>query len=416
MLNKNLNNINILCAKNILIDVTHITIILIVVFSYVKIEPISPDSELYLGLAKNILNGTGYYDTIRNDEILPPIGHPLLIAISLQLGISANLFAFTLLISSFVLLYFALKNIKLHLLFIPLLLLFIDIVPSFFLYGIELSILFSFMFLYYVFTLWIRRRKKQLLVLLFLFVGFNLTIRPILLPFIVIFSLFALLMHYKNGIQLKEKVFGGIFLGIVSMILLLSMISIFSFQKYGDNRYLLGTYSSIPLYCAWNDYIDLKQRYTSTIWKSLDKERYDVAIMPLINTSGWKERDILIKRKVLEFLLNNPHMAMEGYVWRFGKFTLNSDNKNYIVVIIFWILSSATTFLIFNKISGESKKQFIASLILSIYVIFFSAFFVYVGQRYLLTPLIFLIFSITINLYILFKCAKLYCTKRLRSE
>src|SRR3989304_6315872 len=51
-------------------------------------QKLTPDSTLYIGLADNLVNGEGYYDTIRNDEILPPIGHPLLLASSLLLNVS----------------------------------------------------------------------------------------------------------------------------------------------------------------------------------------------------------------------------------------------------------------------------------------------------------------------------------------
>jgi len=147
--------------------------------------------------------------------------------------------------------------------------------------------------------------------------------------------------------------------------------------------------------------LNLKQNYTSSIWKTLDKDEYIIATRPLLNTSGWKERDIALKNKALEFLLNKPYLAIEGYMWRLGKFTLNADNKSYIAIVILWILTSSIIFLILDKVSNENKKYFFISFIFSIYVILISAVFIYVGSRYLLTPLLSLIFSITINLYIL---------------
>lgn len=401
MFNKNLSVTYDFSIKSRILDIINIIIIVVYVYLYIEIQPMSPDSELYLGLAKNILNGIGYYDTIRNDEILPSIGHPLLIALSLQFGISEKFFTLSLLILSFLLLYFGLKNINLSLVFIPILVIFINIYSSFDLYGIELSILLSFMLLYYIFTLWIRSKTEISFMFLFLFMGINLIIRPILLPFIVILFIFLFILYCKNIIKTKKYILKMGYIGMVFMIVLLSMISIFSFQKYGDNRYISGTYSSIPLYCAWNNYINLKQNYTSSVWKTLDKDEYIIATRPLLNNYGWKERDIILKNKALEFLLNKPYLAIEGYIWRLGKFTLNADNKNYIAMVILWILTSSIIFLILHKVSNENKKYFFISFILSIYVVLISAVFIYVGLRYLLTPLIFLIFSITINLYIL---------------
>ena len=41
------------------------------------LERLSPDAKLYYGLAENLVDGTGFHDTLRKREILPPIGHPL---------------------------------------------------------------------------------------------------------------------------------------------------------------------------------------------------------------------------------------------------------------------------------------------------------------------------------------------------
>lgn len=401
MLNKNLNINHNFFSESKIIDIINIVIMVIFVYLYIEIQPISPDGELYLGLAKNILNGTGYYDTIRNDEIIPSIGHPLLIAFSLHFCISGKVFTLSLLIVSFLLLYFGLKNINLSLVFIPFLFIFINIYPSFDLYSIELSILLSFMLLYYIFTLWIRTKTEISFLFLFLFIGINIIIRPILLPFIVILFIFLFILYCKNIIETKKIYFRNGYIGMIFMIVLLSIISILSFQKYGDNRYISSTYSSIPLYCAWNEYINLKQNYTSSVWKNLDKDEYIIATRPLLNNSGWKERDIVLKNKALEFLLNKPYLAIEGYIWRLGKITLNADNKNYIAMVILSILTSSIVFFILDKVRNENKKYFFISFILSMYVVLISAVFIYVGLRYLLTPLIFLIFLITINLYIL---------------
>ena len=43
-----------------------------------QLADLSPDAKLYYGLAENLVAGRGYVDTIRNEQILPPIGHPAL--------------------------------------------------------------------------------------------------------------------------------------------------------------------------------------------------------------------------------------------------------------------------------------------------------------------------------------------------
>jgi len=65
---KKLNPVEIIIA---LIVITGLT------FLYEISQVVTADGILYEGLADNLINGTGYQDTIRNDFILPSIGHPL---------------------------------------------------------------------------------------------------------------------------------------------------------------------------------------------------------------------------------------------------------------------------------------------------------------------------------------------------
>ena len=50
---------------------------------------LNPDARLYYGLAQNLVDGTGYRDTVRNREIMPSVGHPFIISVAcVRLGVS----------------------------------------------------------------------------------------------------------------------------------------------------------------------------------------------------------------------------------------------------------------------------------------------------------------------------------------
>ena len=73
------SKIDISSLLNILIYSVLAILIFCLVY-FVSFNPISPDANLYYGLAQNLQDGTGYIDNIRNDEIIPTIGHPLIIS------------------------------------------------------------------------------------------------------------------------------------------------------------------------------------------------------------------------------------------------------------------------------------------------------------------------------------------------
>ena len=43
--------------------------------------PSGPDAHQYLKMAENLKSGIGLVDNLRFDEIIPPIGHPLILMI-----------------------------------------------------------------------------------------------------------------------------------------------------------------------------------------------------------------------------------------------------------------------------------------------------------------------------------------------
>jgi len=75
-----------------------------------QVQHLNPDAKVYYGLAENIYDGTGFFDTIRNDQILPPVGHPLILTFfCIILGLSPATFTWLFMFASFIALAIAVK-------------------------------------------------------------------------------------------------------------------------------------------------------------------------------------------------------------------------------------------------------------------------------------------------------------------
>ena len=367
--------------------------LILILVSFITISKMGADSKLYFGLGNNLLNGISYVDNIRNDEILPPIGFPFLIMIANWLKIKGTMFMFLLLSISFLILIEAFKNLKINL-YLSLTLIFIlyKIVDPINLYGIEIGILFSLSLLLYALTLIFKYNNFYSYIFFSFVILFSVMIRPILLPYIIFISPILIYHIYKYKFKIK-KYFN---VSLISFFSILLFVSILSYSKYKDNRYVFGTYSAIPLYCAWNKYINLESVYYSSAWSILSPDIKKEALAPLNNKKGWKERDVLLKKKVIDFIFKNPYKALKGFLWRLSKYTFNSDNIYYNLLFLIWFLLSL--YSIFNV--KKYNKLFIFIVItIPIYIVFIKSFFVYVGQRYLLDISLYLIGSLVLQLY-----------------
>jgi len=383
--------------------------IIILVSLFVQIVPSGPDANLYFGLGQNLLNDIGYIDNIRNDEILPSIGYPFIIMLALKLGMSGKIFAKIVILSSFFLLFESFKNLKINPLIAMLVsILLINILPPFNIWGMEIVLLFSIVFLFYASTLLIQKQNTSTLLFFTFALLLNILIRPILMPFI--YLLIPFIVYYIVKYKYLRK---SIIFSLSIFILVLAIIGFNSYNKYDDKRYLSGTYSEIPLYCAWNDYIDLGSRYYSSRWAYVPKDLKEEATKPLQNTSGWENRAKLLREKVIEFVLENPKKAFDGYVWRLSKFTYASDVKSYIYLLYIWIFIILIISYKIKKMNIQKIIIFLFFLLLALYIISVTSVFIYVGPRYLLTPSLFLIISIAYFIYII-KTKEVKKTKKVK--
>ncbi len=359
-------------------------------------EAYTADGELYKGLAENLLSGKGYHDTIRNDFILPTIGHPALIAgFKSVFGDQPQLLAIMLLVLSLLLGYltaFVLKVPKyLRVLVLPFI---YWCIPVTYEWGVEMSLAFSTTFLFAGLAVFIQRRTWWTMLLLSLALILNLLIRPVILPLCYVALLAGLVSLIKRWrVALLP-------LGAVAIALLvIQCVGWVSQSNYGDKRLVTGTYSAIPLYSANNKYLDLQTNYYSTNWKKLPPELSEEALAPLELETTWQDRHDTLMNKVVHFVKAHPGKAIAGWFWRFRKFTFQQANSfgNW----LFWGWLLLCSGWVYSKRKGFLKNQFFLKLLIlfsPLVVTAVTACFPYVGARYNLTPNLYFIFSLILIL------------------
>jgi len=354
--------------------------------------PPGPDSNLYYGLGLNIFNGTGFVDNIRNDEILPSVGFPFMTGLANFLGDNDGRVLSYLIYAAFLSLSYLLFHALNLRLWVSIILLSIIafFLPTTNLWGIELSLAASLAFLFFALFRHFNKQSWHSAFILGLSILISLLIRPTFLPLVFLVSVLCLFLFIRQ--RRFRKTHLTAFIIFTALIMLLAL---FSREKYGDTRLLNGTYSSIPLYCAFNPYIELEGCYYSTRWNEISPEQKAEGIHPLkLPEEGWKKRDIDLKLKVVEFIKLNPVKAVKAYSWRLSIYTYHSKYLLYNLFFFAWI--SALVLALFHfrsKFTSRQKKLAFAMIVIPVYTIAFSSLFPYVGNRYLITPGLSLFFS-----------------------
>lgn len=373
--------------------------IVLFTFLYEVSSVVSHDGLLYEGLADNLMNGTGYYDTIRNDFILPSIGHPIIIALFKFIGVSSGfvfgklMFAIGLLLSVILVRVLELKRF-LRLLIVPAL---YFAIPLSYHWGAEMSLFVSIMGLLTAIAWFWKKQSWLSTITVGIMILFHVLVRPIGLPFLYLALFVLLISFWKNRKSIKY-----ILVAVVLPVLMVTAVGVVSNGLYQDNRLISGTYSDIPLYCANNGYLDLETNYYSSNWNSLPDEVREEAIAPLLIETNWQDRAELLKSKTVEFMKNEPGKAFHGFAWRLSKYTVNQKLWPGLLLFLCWLLG-CIMFVLRFKFSLLKKHWGLSLLtvILPIYVVCLTSLFPYVGFRYNLSPNIYFIIAILfmISLY-----------------
>ena len=364
-----------------------LALILCFVFQFSTPDVVSPDGTLYHGLAENLVDGDGYIDNIRNDFILPPVGHPLVILLAETLGITDPLvFARILLFLGLCFGFLTLKALELPRFYrlIGLLLMYAIIPSEIYNWGVEISLFFSINLLMYCAVRFLQQYTVKAGLVLGLAIAINLLIRPVFGPFLYLTILLAIVVLVKFK-RRSIPLFVGLFVGLG----IVNGVMVFSKMKFGDKRLSAGTYSEIPLYCANNEHIDLQQIYYSNVWTELSKEAYAEAVTPLKIHTTWEDRADTLKKEVVDFYKNHPGKAMGGIVWRASNYMFNQPKSLGGILFFIWLFLNL--FLLYvqgKKLFKATRKNamFWLSFLLPFYTVAILSLFVYVGERYHLTP------------------------------
>lgn len=292
-----------------------------------QLQHLNPDAKLYYSLAQNIVDGTGYFDTLRNDQIMPPIGHPFLLAVlCIKLGLSPATFSWLLFLSSFVLLAFAVRTYTASNIFV---IIFLWLYGSFFAYirwlsaNVEASIVVTNAFLILSLALLYKTNFKTIwAVIAGTALAIHLLIRPLyLFPTHICFILFggiALYYHLRKRSALLPAVKAWLILLAATECLLLAAYA-YSYFRYKDSRLVTGTYGAYALYAANNIYEPPVGPFPTRAEHS--KEFYKVYNITTDNPSiTWQQRHKIMMNEVLSYWKKYPLRALAGWWWRFRQF------------------------------------------------------------------------------------------------
>lgn len=294
-----------------------------------QIRHMNPDARLYYSLAENIVDGTGYYDTYRKKQIMPTIGHPLLLAVCCVVGgLSPAEFAWVFLFTSFV---FLGLGVRIYTKSNVCVFLALWLYGSFFQYvrwlsgNVEASIIFSntalFLSLAYLYKSKFNRLSA---VIAGAALAVNLLIRPMYLfptHFFFFIFLVIILYHYirKRGVALSGFVKGWFILLITAEAVMLSTYT-YSHIKYKDSRLVTGTYGSWALYAGNNIYVPPEGKYMTRHKYSEEFIKMTTLVSKGYQGIGWQERRRILMREVIDYWKSHPGRALRGWWWRFRQF------------------------------------------------------------------------------------------------
>jgi len=368
--------------------------------AYFQLQHLNPDAKLYYSLAQNIVDGTGYFDTLRNDQIIPPIGHPLLLALlCIKLGLSPATFSWLLLSAAFIIFAVAIRIYTGSNIFV---------VGSLWLYGsffayirwlsanIEASIVIANVLLILSLALLYRSNFRFALALM---AGTALAVHILIRPLYLLPTHFCLLMllgvflyrHFRKYKVSKSQQLKAWLVILLTAECLVWLTYAYSYFRYHDSRFVTGTYGAFALYAGNNIYLSpdepfiTKEKYPEEFWKILHISRNNPAIT-------WQQRHKIMTNEVINYWKKYPLRALAGWWWRFRQFLgICSGNfawKNRLSVLHTFTVSSLLILSLVQVIAMLRRKSgIIASLGFLCAILFFvysgvHAIFAYCEFRY----------------------------------
>lgn len=389
------------------------------------VQEITPDSKLYFGLAKNLTIGKGYNDTIRNDEILPPIGHPLLLSFFILFKLTLYFDKF-LICLSFLFIGLAVWKYTNNMLFVVLSCYFMFLILNqigFYKFGIETSGFFTSCVLVYFLTCLFKNKFSLLDVsLTSVSLAINILVRPTLLYIVIFITLFLVLYviwMIKKG-QLNKTLFQfKLFLTFLAALFLILGVYTYSIYTYKDERLVRGTFAAMNFYLSNNAYLPSNLMYnTSYFYKYIPIKDQNLV---LLNPTGWKDRETALFAKGLDYIRHNPVKAFKGWLWRLDKY-LGSDYhlggqlyiyKILIRLILFLLIMEIILYFVFFRLDFGKIINFLGPMVtlLLAFQIFQLMFFSWSGKRYLIYLVPYLISAL---FFLLQDCISLMKKKKIK--
>ena len=338
-----------------------------------QLEKLNPDAQLYYSLAQNLVKGTGYYDTIRNDETMPSIGHPVFLAVFCIIGgLPPALFSWIFFMLSFALLAVAVRiYCKSNLLTVLSLWLLGTFFKRIWWYSanVETTIIFTNMLLAVTLSVFYRRNFSMLWAIISgLALYIHLIIRPLFLfPTHICFVVFLALILYsyiRNRTYPAPGFIKSWFVILISAECLIGLTYTYSQIRYHDTRLVTGTYGVYPLYAGNTMYRAPKSIFDTRINRPEEffKEFHMVRDNPGMT---WPQRHKILMQKVISYWQHHPVRAITGWWWRFRQFLgLWSGNfawERPLTVVHSFSTSALLVLTIFRIASGFLPKKDIAS-------------------------------------------------------
>ncbi len=338
-----------------------------------QLEKLNPDAQLYYSLAQNLVKGVGYYDTLRNDEAMPSIGHPVFLAVFCVIGgMAPALFSWAFFMLSFALLAVAVRiYCKSNLLVVFSLWLLENFFRRIWWYSanVETTIIFTNVFLAVTLSVFYRNKFSKLWAIISgLALYVNLTIRPLFLfPTHMCFVVFLALILYSY-IRNRTYPAGGFIKGWIVLLIsaesLIGLTYTYSQIRYHDTRLVTGTYGVYPLYAGNTMYRAPKSIFDARIKRP---EEFFKEFQMVRDNPGmtWQQRHKILMKKVIDYWKQHPLRAITGWWWRFRQF-LGIWSGNFawerpLTVVHSFSTSALLVLTIFRIASGFLPKKDITS-------------------------------------------------------
>jgi hypothetical protein len=290
-----------------------------------QIKNFNYDAELYYGLAKNLVKGAGFRDTIRNDEILPSIGHPAFLAVFCIIGgLTPAQFSWFLFMLSFVLLAVAVRIYsKSNLLAV----LSLWLLAGFFKYiwwyaaNVETTIVFTNVLLAGTLAVFYKNNFSKLWAIISGTVLYiHIIVRPMFLfPAHLCLAVFLVFFVYLYTKKRSSGFIKGWFVLLITAECLLGLTYGYSLIRYRDIRLITGTYGALPLYNGNTIHVPPKSVFDYRVQRH---EEFGKMYTLLKDNPGmtWQQRHKIIMEKVFDYWKQHPSMAVTGWWWRFRQF------------------------------------------------------------------------------------------------